>query len=85
MEREDGADDTNREPISIVAYFARDQNSSITFDELVDTTIEGLLAPNDGAAGTFMNTLLLLAMHSDIQEKTRHEIQSCAGKNYIIC
>ncbi|CAF1238566.1 unnamed protein product [Adineta ricciae] len=65
--------DTN---ISLLKYYAHDSDPTITFDELTDTIIEGLLAPNDGTAGTFMYTLLLLAMHPDIQEKAREEIRS---------
>ncbi|CAF1328363.1 unnamed protein product [Rotaria sordida] len=63
--------------VSIVASFARDPNPSITFDELADTIVEGLLAPNDGTAGTFMYTLILLSMHHEIQEKVRQEIRAC--------
>ncbi len=66
-------DDNN---ISILDHFARDPNPPITFDELTDTIVEGLLAPNDG---TFMYTLLLLGIYPDIQQKTRQKIKNRTG------
>nr|ACD54772.1 cytochrome P450 monooxygenase-like protein [Adineta vaga] len=71
-----GDDTITNNNISLLEYFAHDLKPTITFDELTDTIIEGLLAPNDGTAGTFMYTLLLLGMHPNIQETARQEIQS---------
>ncbi|CAF0992390.1 unnamed protein product [Adineta ricciae] len=68
--------DDENENISLLARFARDANPSITFDELTDTIVEGLLAPNDGTAGTFMYTLLLLAMNPHIQNNAREMLQN---------
>lgn len=65
---------------SIVAIYARDPNPTITFDELTDTIIEGLLAPNDGTAGTFINTFLLLCLHPDVQRRIREKISVCEGQ-----
>lgn len=65
---------------SITAIFACDPNPTITFDELTDTIVEGLLAPNDGTAGTFMYTLLLLSVHQDVQNQIREDISVCSGK-----
>jgi len=63
----------------IAAHFASQTNPPITLDELTDTIVEGLLAPNDGTAGTFMYTLLLLGMHPNVQDTIRKELNELPG------
>ncbi|CAF0818534.1 unnamed protein product, partial [Adineta ricciae] len=75
---EEGNLEQNAEDDSILVHYMRmqktDDESEITFDELSDTMIEGFLAPLDGVAATFANTLILLALNPDKQTKVREQI-----------
>ncbi|CAF1066450.1 unnamed protein product [Adineta steineri] len=66
----------NDENDSVLARFVRDLNAcEITFEEFMDTTIEGLLAPTEGSAATFTYTLILLAQYPHVQAKLRESIR----------
>ncbi|CAF1319667.1 unnamed protein product [Rotaria sordida] len=73
LERELDNDD------SILVRYLRQQASKgktdVTYEELSDTIIEGLLAPSDGFAATFANTLILLALNPQVQEEAREHIR----------
>lgn len=63
---------------SIIVRYMRQQategKTDVTYEELSDTIIEGLLAPSDGFAATFANTLVLLALNPQVQEEARERI-----------
>ncbi|CAF2926559.1 unnamed protein product [Rotaria sp. Silwood2] len=50
------------------------RKKEITYEELSDTMIEGLLAPSDGIAATVANTLILLALNPEAQIEARERI-----------
>lgn len=53
----------------------KENKAETTFDELLDTIIEALIAPDEFASGTFAYSLLLIAMHPHIQDEIRQQIQ----------
>ncbi|CAF1238231.1 unnamed protein product [Rotaria sordida] len=68
----DRSQSDNDESDSVLARFIRDSTDcEISFEEFMDTTIEGLLAPTEGSAATFTYTLILLAQYPHVQSKLR--------------
>ena len=55
--------------------------TDITYEELSDTIIEGLLAPSDGFAATFANTLILLALNPEVQHEARERVRQRMPSN----